>query len=178
MRAGYAAFPISTRNSPAAVAHLLKKAGVAHVLVGHESALQALISDALALIEDDEERPKPTISVMLANEDVYRNEEEDQEDFVPLEPRTYHPDDPAFLFHSSGSTAFPKPIVWTHYQSVQLSLTPCSFFRFFSLFSFPQRTCDFLLFQTSARSTSRAAGLRCTRCRCSTGWASCRRDGP
>lgn len=123
MRAGYAAFPISTRNSPAAVAHLLKKAGVAHVLVGHESALQALISDALALIEDDAERPKPTISVMLSFESVYRDE--DEEDFVPLDSRTYHPDDPAFIFHSSGSTAFPKPIVWTHYQSVQLSLTPC-----------------------------------------------------
>lgn len=131
MRAGYAVFPISTRNSPAAVAHLLQKADVAHVLVGHESALQALITDSLALIQGESE--KPTISVMLSYENMYPEDTGDEDDFVPLEPRTYRPDDPAFLFHSSGSTAFPKPIVWTHYQSVQLSLTPCqSFSPFFS----------------------------------------------
>lgn len=123
MRAGYAVFPISTRNSPAAVAHLLQKADVAHVLVGHESALQALITDSLALIQGESE--KPTISVMLSYENMYPEDTGDEDDFIPLEPRTYRPDDPAFLFHSSGSTAFPKPIVWTHYQSVQLSLTPC-----------------------------------------------------
>lgn len=125
MRAGYSAFPISPRNSPAAVAHLLQKVKVAHVLVGSERAFRALISESLALIEGEE---KPTISVMLSNDTIYL---EDDEDFVPLAPVKYHAGDIAYLVHSSGSTAFPKPIPWTHYQNVQVSLTPCQFFFLF-----------------------------------------------
>lgn len=119
MRAGYIAFPISTRNSPAAVAHLIQKANVGHVLVGHESALQTIIAESLALVKDES---KPTISVMLSFDNIYPEEDDN---FVPLEPRKFHADDGAFLFHSSGSTAFPKPIFWTHLQAVQISFTPC-----------------------------------------------------
>lgn len=68
MRAGYSAFPISTRNSPVAVAHLLREVKVAHVLVGSERALQALISESLALIEG---KAKQTISVMLSYDNIY-----------------------------------------------------------------------------------------------------------
>lgn len=119
MRAGYSAFPISTRNSPAAVAHLLQKVKVAHVLVGAEHALQVLISNSLYLIEGE---AKPTISAMLSYDNIYLK---DDENFDPLPPIEYNAEDTAYLVHSSGSTAFPKPIAWTHYQNLQVSLSPC-----------------------------------------------------
>lgn len=129
MRAGYSAFPISTRNSPAAVAHLLQKVNAAHVLVGTERANQTLISESLALIEGV---AKPSISVMLSYDNMYL---EGDEEFVPLPPVKYNMDDVAFIIHSSGSTAFPKPIFWTYYQYSQASLTPCQSRNRFGLVS-------------------------------------------
>lgn len=120
IRAGYTAFPISTRNSPAAVAHLLQKVNVAHVLVGSESALQALIAESLALVKD---QAQPPTSPMLSFSDIYSAE--DCEHFVALPSVKHGVDDAAYILHSSGSTAFPKPIVWTHRRVVQVGLTPC-----------------------------------------------------
>lgn len=120
IRAGYTAFPISTRNSPAAVAHLLQKVNVAHVLVGSESALQALIAESLALVKD---QAQPPTSPMLSFSDIYSAE--DREHFFALPSVKHGVDDAAYILHSSGSTAFPKPIVWTHRRVVQVGLTPC-----------------------------------------------------
>ncbi|KAH9841045.1 uncharacterized protein C8Q71DRAFT_742955, partial [Rhodofomes roseus] len=50
MRANHVAFPISPRNSPLAVARLINKAGVSHVLVGREQAMQDLVNEALAIL--------------------------------------------------------------------------------------------------------------------------------
>lgn len=120
-RTGFTALPISPRNSPAAVAHLLRKANVAHVLVGPENALQGLIASSLALL-DGEEDLKPSISVIPAFDQVYRP---DSEPFEPLDPGKFKLENAAVILHSSGSTAFPKPIVWTHYQLFHVGLTPC-----------------------------------------------------
>ena len=49
MRANYTVFPISIRNSPAAVAHLLNQVGVDHVLVGPERVSQDLANEAIRL---------------------------------------------------------------------------------------------------------------------------------
>lgn len=98
IRAGYTAFPISTRNSPAAVAHLLQKVNVAHVLVGAESALQALIAESLTLVKD---QAQPPTSPMLSFSDIYPAE--DHELFVPLPPVKHGADDASYILHSSGS---------------------------------------------------------------------------
>lgn len=136
MRAGYSAFPISTRNSPAAVAHLLQKVNAAHVLVGTERALQTLISESLALIEGE---AKPFVSVMLSYDNMYL---EGDEDFVPLASVKYNMDDIAYIMHSSGSTAFPKPIYWTYYQNSQGSLIPCqSRNRFYLVSTLAEKYC-------------------------------------
>jgi acyl-CoA synthetase (AMP-forming)/AMP-acid ligase II len=47
MRAGFVAFPISTRNSPESVAHLLKVTGTQHLYVSADPAMQSLASDAI-----------------------------------------------------------------------------------------------------------------------------------
>lgn len=125
-RTGYTAFPVSPRNSPAAVAHLLRKANVSHVLVGPESALQGLIATSLSLLKDDE-GPKPSVSEIPAFDEIYRPE---SEHFEPLGPGTFKFENAAVILHSSGSTAFPKPIAYTHYQLLHVGFTPCKFHFF------------------------------------------------
>lgn len=93
---------------------------VAHVLVGAESALQALIAESLTLVKD---QAQPPTSPMLSFSDIYPAE--DHELFVPLPPVKHDMDDASYILHSSGSTAFPKPIIWTHRRVVQVGLTPC-----------------------------------------------------
>ncbi|THG97397.1 hypothetical protein EW026_g4592 [Hermanssonia centrifuga] len=44
--------------------------------------------------------------------------------FVPLSPVKPTMDDPAIVMHSSGSTAFPKPITWSHYNVILTALAP------------------------------------------------------
>ena len=127
VRAGYTAFPISTRNSPAAIAHLLRKTNANHLLIGSESALRALVSEAFALLTDME---PPSTSPMLLFDEIYKS---DDEPFEMLPAINFHMEDPAVILHSSGSTAFPKPIVWTHYRSVQVGLTPCMWCLLFRL---------------------------------------------
>jgi hypothetical protein len=51
IRAGYTVFPISHRNSAAAVAHLLSAKNVTHMLVGEEKSMQSLAKTALELME-------------------------------------------------------------------------------------------------------------------------------
>lgn len=120
-RTGYTAFPISPRNSPAAVAHLLRKANVSHVLVGPESSLQGLIASSLALLDGPNDL-KPTISIIPSFHEIYKP---DSEPFEPLAPGNFKLENPAVVLHSSGSTAFPKPITWSHYQLLQVGMTPC-----------------------------------------------------
>lgn len=53
MNLGYTAFPISTRNSPAAVAHLLSKTGVLQLFVSPDPAMQRLSREALDILARD-----------------------------------------------------------------------------------------------------------------------------
>ncbi|KAI0926159.1 hypothetical protein AcV5_008690 [Taiwanofungus camphoratus] len=65
MRANYIVFPISPRNSPAAVAHLINKVGVKHVLVGCEQVMQDLAKDALCILKNQYfSTPEPQLSPM------------------------------------------------------------------------------------------------------------------
>ena len=139
IRAGHVVFPISPRNSPQAVAHLLQKTGAAHVFIGVEPALQELADSAMKIVSVAGSVTTPTTSPMPTFEDLYVG---DGADFKPL--AHYRPgwDDDALIMHSSGashypvrvqrlivslgSTAFPKPIVWSHYRLLLLSLIPCA----------------------------------------------------
>ena len=46
MRAGATAFPISTRNSPTALAHLVRTTGLHVVFVSEDSAMRRLVEEA------------------------------------------------------------------------------------------------------------------------------------
>ncbi|KAG7441925.1 acetyl-CoA synthetase-like protein [Guyanagaster necrorhizus] len=99
IRAGYTAFPISTRNSPAGVAHLLASTGYEYLFVSADSAMQeiARMQDGINLI------PMPTF------EDLYLNN--DSEPLPHVRPDL---EQLALIIHSSGSTRFPSPISHTH----------------------------------------------------------------
>lgn len=99
MRAGYRAFPVSPRNSPAAVAHLLNKTEVAHIFVGPEPALQTLASSAFKLIDEAGTRP-PTLSQVPSFDELYMKDS--SQDFERLPPLEIKWDDPLLTLHSSG----------------------------------------------------------------------------
>ncbi|THH14562.1 hypothetical protein EW146_g5781 [Bondarzewia mesenterica] len=119
--AGYIAFPISHRNSPAAVAHLLNKMAVSHVIVSPEYT--PLVDEALKLLKQDyASASTPTSSRPPVFEDLYAPGPDSKFDAVTYQKPDW--ETPAMIIHSSGSTAFPKPIVWTHGHVVLMSTIP------------------------------------------------------
>ncbi|EKM51191.1 uncharacterized protein PHACADRAFT_263199 [Phanerochaete carnosa HHB-10118-sp] len=117
-RAGFVAFPVSPRNSPAAVAHLLTKTGSEYLLVGPEPALQELAATALGIMRESN-TALPHKAQMLVFEDLYNNA---PVEFLPPVHADF--DDLTIMMHSSGSTAFPKPIAWTHYRQIMSGRLP------------------------------------------------------
>ncbi|OSX58824.1 hypothetical protein POSPLADRAFT_1151619 [Postia placenta MAD-698-R-SB12] len=113
MRANCTAFLISSRNSPAAVAHLLNKVGAKHLLVGDEPSMHGLCKESLDILKTQySEATVPETSTMLGFEELYLpvSQSPSRED-VPYEYKGAK--EPAVILHSSGSTAFPKPITLT-----------------------------------------------------------------
>ena len=123
MRAGYTVFPISPRNSPAAVAHLLKKAQVTHVLIDAQDALKTLFTKSIEFLEEDI-KSNLSSSSFLSFAEVHQSYTLGTVT-EPPPVATFDLDNVAFIVHSSGSTAFPKPIFWTHYRFILLSWIPC-----------------------------------------------------
>jgi acyl-CoA synthetase (AMP-forming)/AMP-acid ligase II len=105
LRANYVVFPISPRNSPSAVAYLVAKAGVKHVLIGHEPAMLELMTAALNIL--GKEYPltdPPDVSYAPLFEDLFLL------DPIIISPDTLPyeykgPDATACIMHSSGSLA-------------------------------------------------------------------------
>ena len=103
LRAGFTVFPISPRNSPEAVAHLLKKTGANHLLVGREPALQKLATTSLELLRADG-HPGTPHSNMPNFEDLYPHDGSDNE--VKHYPAVkFDLDAPSLILHSSGQSS-------------------------------------------------------------------------
>ncbi|KAF8576894.1 acetyl-CoA synthetase-like protein [Ramaria rubella] len=112
-------FPISTRNSAAAVAHLVGAKDIKYIWVT-EGPMRTLIDEALIQggLDNVEILNIPSFSELYV--DTSRSctpQVEEPEDGHP----TVDLDRPALILHSSGSTAFPKPLVWTHRFLLELS---------------------------------------------------------
>ncbi|TCD70281.1 putative NRPS-like protein biosynthetic cluster [Steccherinum ochraceum] len=118
VRANYIAFPISPRNSPAAVAHLLKKVGVSFLFIGPENNHQQLAAAAFKCLEA-EGVSVPDHCNMPVYEDLMGPEHQ-----TKLLPRyDYRPEETSIIIHSSGSTAFPKPIIGWHHRFLAIGLS-------------------------------------------------------
>jgi len=105
MRAGYTAFPISPRNSPAAVAHLISKVGVKHIFLGRDQAMADLGKKAVEILSiQHPSLSKPRFSGLPLFEDLYLGDSkgnlQDQDD-IPYENKG--PDQVAIYLHSSGA---------------------------------------------------------------------------
>lgn len=99
IRAGYAAFPISTRASADTIACLLTRVGATHIIVSREASLEGLASASLALLVEYGNK-QPVRSVAPSFVDLYRPAP--NVPFVPLPDIKYEWDDPIVILHSSG----------------------------------------------------------------------------
>lgn len=106
LRSGCPIFPISTRNSPGAIAHLLAKTQPSHFLVGPEKPWQDLAAASLKILEENNGLV-PHVSTMPAFEDLYKDPSVQVELLPPFKPNR---DDIAFIMHSSGIYRHIKPL--------------------------------------------------------------------
>ncbi|GBE77884.1 acetyl-CoA synthetase-like protein [Sparassis crispa] len=113
MHLGLIPFPISTRNSATAVAHLVKKTGILQLIVSSDAATQRLGHHANELLAED--GAEVDIVPMPHFPDFY-NDEENCEVTKIIERDV---NNVALILHSSGSTAFPKPIRLTSLNLIQ-----------------------------------------------------------
>ncbi|KAJ7758347.1 hypothetical protein B0H16DRAFT_1720950 [Mycena metata] len=110
VRAGCTAFPLSTRNSDVAIAHLIAESGVQYLLVSQDAHMQDIAHKANTVLYSRNMHiniiPIPTYEEISVDEHV------DLEVLPPLQAI----DDQRVLIiaHSSGSTSFPKVIPFTH----------------------------------------------------------------
>jgi acyl-CoA synthetase (AMP-forming)/AMP-acid ligase II len=106
LRANYVVFPISPRNSPGAVAHLIDKVGVRHLLIGHEPAMQDLANAALGILGKQYPlRTAPDVSHVPLFEELFLPASEQHMDIAAALPYEYKgPDATVVILHSSGSS--------------------------------------------------------------------------
>lgn len=97
-RANCTVFPISPRNSPAAIAHLLKMTSTTHVLVGSEPALAELAAASLTLMEEGVFRPQT--SLMPSFQDIYKASDGPFELLPLVKPSI---ESIGIIMHSSGT---------------------------------------------------------------------------
>lgn len=118
MHLGFTPFPISTRNSAVGVAHLMGKTGILQLFVSPDPAMQRLAQQAIEILA------KEGTDVEILNlpqfEDIYN----DNNDFQDVEPGPIGPDTTVLILHSSGSTAFPKPIKIINRNFLQWGILP------------------------------------------------------
>lgn len=93
------------RNSPGAIAHLLTKMNITHLLVGPEAPYQDLTVAAFRIMKQEGENI-PSTSTMLAFEDIVRDE---GGAFEPLPDMHVTWDDPSIVLHSSGAFSWLIP---------------------------------------------------------------------
>ncbi|CAK5275098.1 unnamed protein product [Mycena citricolor] len=117
MRAGLIPFPISHRNSAAAIAHLLESTDCHRVLTT-KAPLENLVADVAAQLAGQNQKYELSVEEIPLLGELYPHlgHESAAHQFTPyplsgpIPPNT----DIAICLHSSGSTGFPKPIRMSH----------------------------------------------------------------
>ncbi|KAJ7289095.1 hypothetical protein C8J57DRAFT_1627484 [Mycena rebaudengoi] len=110
LRAGCTVFPLSTRNSDVATAHLIAESGIKYLLVSQDAQMQEIARKAKLLLNSQSVHidliPIPTY------DEISTTQHTDLDPLPPLQPI----DDERVIMiaHSSGSTSFPKVIPFTH----------------------------------------------------------------
>ncbi|PBK68197.1 NRPS-like enzyme [Armillaria solidipes] len=111
MRLGFIPFPISTRNSVAAIVHLIKSTGARHLIVSQDESLQNTADMVCRQFWDADVNNKITIIPMPHFGDLFSGKSGSYEPLPPVRPDLSQT---ALIIHSSGSTRFPSPVYTTH----------------------------------------------------------------
>ncbi|KAL1937899.1 hypothetical protein VTO73DRAFT_12792 [Trametes versicolor] len=119
MSLGYTAFPMSPRNLPVVIAHLLEKTGGLQLYVSEDAATQSFARDAAKLLE---QKGIHVDLLSMIKPDEWLSLPAGVEPFPIV---AVADTDLAVILHSSGTTAFPKPIPITRRGLVNLSNIPC-----------------------------------------------------
>ncbi|KAJ7052953.1 hypothetical protein C8F01DRAFT_562559 [Mycena amicta] len=115
MLAGYIPFPLSPRNSDAAIFHLLQSSGCNHLMVSSDPAMQTLAAAVRARFPDLQTLKLPS----------YREIFEPSEGILDtcFQVGKASLEETAVYMHSSGSTAFPKAIPLSFQVMFEAGLT-------------------------------------------------------
>jgi acyl-CoA synthetase (AMP-forming)/AMP-acid ligase II len=104
-------FPISPRNSPAAICHVLRTVS-AHRLIVTESSFRSLLDDVKAELASSDYslqiQELPTMDAIYPH--LAQETTKHEFEAIALPPRSDNPDEVVMYIHSSGSTGFPKSI--------------------------------------------------------------------
>ncbi|KAF8995095.1 hypothetical protein BDQ17DRAFT_1311142 [Cyathus striatus] len=122
MRAEIPILAFAHRNSPQAVAHLLRETQSAYLLISPEPSVLEVARAACEILASEGQSSLsilPRICTMPEYHDIFSHEP-----YIPLTPRNYYNKVPAVLIHSSGSTSLPKPIPWSHQFLLQCGVAP------------------------------------------------------
>nr|AEM76784.1 NRPS-like enzyme [Armillaria mellea] len=107
MRLGKIPFPISPRNSVAAIIHLMKSTSCRYLVVSGDPTLQKLADVVCRDIVADER----IVSISMPRfADLYYSERHLHQPLSPIRPEWSQT---AIILHSSGTTRFPSPIYTT-----------------------------------------------------------------
>ncbi|KAF9078805.1 hypothetical protein BDP27DRAFT_1310201 [Rhodocollybia butyracea] len=116
MKAGLVPFPISPRNSPTALLHLIRKTS-AHRVLMTQTTLRGVVDGLKAEIQMVDPTYALSIEEVPSLQQAYPRlgRETVQDPFEPIRSTlSLNDSDKAIYLHSSGSTGLPKPILFTH----------------------------------------------------------------
>jgi acyl-coenzyme A synthetase/AMP-(fatty) acid ligase len=126
MYTGATAFPISTGNSPAAIAHLLRSTGSNYIFVNDNPTLQSLVVQAIEILAGSNFRVQilstPTFSSFYNDEPFGSQLTVDSIRLWPVMS-----DDTLLILHSSGTSSFPKPIMQNSGHCISSGLLSCPY---------------------------------------------------
>lgn len=124
---GAVPFPISTRNSALAIAHLLSSTNTRQVFVSEDVALRVLALEAVTLLARDGYRAE--VLDIPSFETLYIEAAPSTSNFC-IAP--FSQDATVLLLHSSGTSGFPKPIHLTNRIYISWGTCGCECFWFLS----------------------------------------------
>ncbi|KAG8873436.1 hypothetical protein FRB97_006736, partial [Tulasnella sp. 331] len=128
---GHTAFPISTRNSVAAVVYLLQETKSERLIVAGGEPIREVVRGVILQISEQAARSiplkvidAPTFGALFPKHGPAMYQ--DAEASKPIELLTRKPamSEVALILHSSGSTGFPKPIRFSHLCIVEWMRIP------------------------------------------------------